>query len=674
MKRAISLFLTAALVCGALSGAASAAYQDAGGHWAEEAIVKWEYSDAFGAADADCFEPDRLMTGPELSQTLTGWFGQAPAGGRGNTVSRQEAVEQIARAAGLEQAATGAEGFSDRAQIAPATLGWVNAMAQAGYVGGCGGKFSPDSPISRAEVLTILDRMSDAAAQGQRQVRAAAGTYTGALQKAGLVKFSNITYATAQRWQAPQALPDSAAAVDATAAQSTVTVQGAEYLPQRQDEHTLTLDVYVNPRGESDEKAVFVWNTCGGGTKSDSNSFDPTRLVAEHPDVIAVVANIRVGYFGCIDLSLFPDYAAQAETYQSSNNLMRLDYLEALKWVNKNIAAFGGDPGNVTIAGQSAGAANASSMLLMDQALPYFQKVVMESGVAIDRISLATLDESRSAAEIFRESTGASTLAQALELEPQAFLDAQKALTANCIGAYMPDSQSKTFTTVVDGVVVDEDYWSAIERAAQSGIQILVGTTNGEYDRDLAGKTAEEALGEIVAANWGKLDPARGGSDQAQALIQGYVDRSQDYGRDTLTAYKDLKNDINQKVSAALIAEAFAKDSTAYLFSYEYYAENPSGNRATHGSEKTALYGPGSGVPSGMGRAMRAAWASFALYGDPNRDNAAFAQAGLTWKPYDTQDHWTMVFDETMRLDAGQRLADVESLMPLFAEYGALRG
>ena len=772
-KRMISLLLVVVLVLGLLPVTAMATFSDVKGHWAEAAIERWEDVEIVNGRSDGRFHPDDRMTRAEVATVMSKLFDYAEsaetqfsdvasdawyAGAIGkcaaagvltgdgdgmrpeDSVTRQEAIVMLGRAFGMADAASGAEKFSDAADIAAWALPQANAMAAAGYVQGNEGRFMPGRDITRAEIMTILDNMvsdyinasgtytvtggdfvivtaggvtivkdtftgriikgghgdyvegsvpaptesttpsggssSGSSSGGGHQpnnvARAVTGTYVGKEQENGLIKFSNITYATAERWKAPEPVPASHKTIQANDEMTTVSVQNrAPGAPQ--NENILTLDLYLNPDGKRANKGVFVWNTCGGGTASNSNSFDPTRMLLENPDLIVVVTNIRVSYFGCIDLSVFPDYEANRDTYQYSNNLMRLDYLASLKWVNQNISAFGGDPENVTLGGQSAGAANDSSMLLMEEALPYFDKVIMESGVAIDRISLATMEESRNAAEIFKESTGASTLEEALTLEPQKLLDAQAELTKNCIGAYLPDSQSKTFTTVVDNVVIPEDYWSVIERAAEQGVKILVGSTNGEYDRDLAGKSADEALEAIVSANWGKLDPARGGVENASEIIQGYVERNEQYSRDTITAYKDLKNDINQKVSATMIAEAFSECSTAYLFSYEWFTENEQGLRATHGSEKQALYPSNDSVPAALAKAMRSAWASFILYGDPNTKNASFEKANVVWKPYNTTDKWIMVFDETMRLDAGQRVEDIESLMPLFVEYRYLR-
>ncbi len=534
------------------------------------------------------------------------------------------------------------------------------------------------------------------------------GTYKGRVVSRDLVKYSNITYASYERWQRPVlATSASAEDLDATDETTDITNQGG-----KGQEGRLTMDIYVNPTSDKTDKGVLVWNTCGGGTGSNSNNFDPAEIVKENPDVIVAVANIRVGYFGCIDLKAFSDYDSYTKNgknpYDASNNLMRLDYLESLKWVQANISGFGGDPHNVTIGGQSAGAANASSMLLIEEAHDYFQKVILESGVAIDRISVAPLSESEFAAGRFQqyakgtmngrtpvaaeEKDYVTTIKEGLTLDPSCFATAQSGLSVGGVGAYPKGCQGKSFTNVADGVVIPvttEERWAVINKAAEKGIKILVGSTGGEYDRDLAGKDAAGAKADIMSANWGKLaavDPATGKptvngqetSAEAEALFQGYVTRGQragtEYERDEVTAYKDFKNDINQKVSAAIIAEAFAKKgSTAYLFSFEWYAPNESGNRATHGSEKSALY-PGKWAgPEDLGKAMRKAWASFITDGDPNAGNTYFEAANVEWKPYSKAEPNTMVFDTEMKCVNGQRVEDVEALMPLFEEYPLLR-
>ena len=95
-----------------------------------------------------------------------------------------------------------------------------------------------------------------------------------------------------------------------------------------------------------------------------------------------------------IDLSSLEGYEEQKDIYQYSNNLARLDLLACMKWIDQNIAAFGGDPDDVTIGGQSSGSNNCTCLLMMEEAREYFDKAIMESSFSID-ISLQPLEDAR---------------------------------------------------------------------------------------------------------------------------------------------------------------------------------------------------------------------------------------------------------------------------------------
>lgn len=684
--------------------------------WAKDSVAALVEREMINGVGGNTFAPDWKIDRASVAKLLDNMIGQLVTE-RGATLSGEQKGITVVAADGVTLKDASAAGNIVVAPKAAGVTLTLTGTTQAGTI------------IVKAQDVTIVvdkgakvDEIAASVAvevDGEGTVgkvtapvnkaEAPLGTYTGRVISSNLVKYANIPYATYERWQRPvQATSASAEDLDARDETTVITNQNGNG-----QEGLLTMDIYVNPTSGRTDKGVLVWNTCGGGTGSNSNSFDPSVIVRENPDVIVAVVNIRVGYYGCINLQAFSDYDSYTvngkNPYDASNNLMRLDYLESLKWVQANIASFGGDPHNVTIGGQSAGAANASAMLLIEEAHDYFQKVILESGVAIDRISVAPLSESEFAAGRFQqyargtmdgrtpvaaaEKDYVTTIKEGLTLEPGSFATAQSGLSVGGVGAYPKGCQGKTFTNVADGVVIPvtvEERWAAINKAAEKGIQILVGSTEGEYDRDLAGKDAQGAKADIMASNWGKLaanDPATGEptvngketSAEAEALFQGYVTRGQqagtEYERDEVTAYKDFKNDINQKVSAVMIAEAFANQgSSAYLFSFEWYAPNESGNRATHGSEKSALYPGQWNGPEDLGKAMRKAWASFIIEGDPNADNSYFDAANVQWKPYSKAEPNTMVFDEKMECVKGQRVEDVESLMPLFEEFPLLRG
>ena len=185
------------------------------------------------------------------------------------------------------------------------------------------------------------------------QVDLRQGSYIGQ-QESGVYIWRGIQFATAPRFQAPGKMPDSNIVINAfTHGKSTSGATGG-------DIDCLNLAVYVNPIDTGKPKSVFMWifgSSNMGGSPSASNW---TNFVAANPDIIVVTPNHRGGRFGSIDLRQLQGYenyrdAKGYNPYDVSNNIARLDVLEALKWINENIAAFGGNPKDVSIGGHSSG-------------------------------------------------------------------------------------------------------------------------------------------------------------------------------------------------------------------------------------------------------------------------------------------------------------------------------
>ena len=104
--------------------------------------------------------------------------------------------------------------------------------------------------------------------------------------------------------------------------------------------------------------------------------YDLTNFLNENPDVIVVTINYRINVFGFFHLSHLSD----GKDYPDAQNLGLLDQLMALKWVHENIAAFGGDPDNVTIWGESAGVGSCTLLPLIKGSHQYFNRVIAQSG------------------------------------------------------------------------------------------------------------------------------------------------------------------------------------------------------------------------------------------------------------------------------------------------------
>ena len=143
-------------------------------------------------------------------------------------------------------------------------------------------------------------------------------------------------------------------------------------------EDCLYLNVWKADKEAAKKKPVIVWIFGGGfdvGGTTDP-MYDCTNLLNENPDVIVVTISYRINVFGFFHLSHLSD----GKDYPDAQNLGLLDQLKGLKWVHENIAAFGGDPDNVTIWGESAGAGSCTLLPLIKGSHQYFKRVIAQSG------------------------------------------------------------------------------------------------------------------------------------------------------------------------------------------------------------------------------------------------------------------------------------------------------
>lgn len=143
-------------------------------------------------------------------------------------------------------------------------------------------------------------------------------------------------------------------------------------------EDCLYLNIWVNTDDKTAKKPVMVWIHGGAyvvGSGSQA-SYSGANLVQAHSDIIMVTINYRLNMYGFMDFSSVPG----GENFKTAPCNGLLDQAMALRWVHENIAAFGGDPDNVTIFGQSAGGGSVSILPVLKEANRYFQKVIAQSG------------------------------------------------------------------------------------------------------------------------------------------------------------------------------------------------------------------------------------------------------------------------------------------------------
>ena len=295
------------------------------------------------------------------------------------------------------------------------------------------------------------------------------GTFVGK-RSDGVVAYKGIPFVGQQpvgelRWKAPvDVVPDDgvyeAYYIGKSPCQVYDNFQIASLYPQGED--CLYLNVWKSEGASGAAKPVIVWIHGGafevGGTSEPRE--EGCNFVRENPDVILVSVEYRLGVFGFLHLSHLPDGA----DYPDAQNLGLLDQLMGLKWVHENIANFGGDPNNVTIIGESAGAGSVTLLPLMEGSQQYFKRVIAQSGAPVFTRSpeqaIACTDEIMAA-------LGCKTVSDLQKVDIDKFLQATVAVGLRVLAER-------------DGRILPLDPYEAYANGAAKDIDLLHGCNKDE--------------------------------------------------------------------------------------------------------------------------------------------------------------------------------------------------
>jgi para-nitrobenzyl esterase len=264
-------------------------------------------------------------------------------------------------------------------------------------------------------------------------------------------------------------------------------------------EDMLRVNVWTPAVGDGKKRPVLVWIHGGGyasGSSQELRPYDGERLAREH-DVVLVSMNHRLNVFGFLDLS-----EIGGEKYAASGNVSMLDLVLALEWVRDNVTAFGGDPGNVTIFGQSGGGGKVTTLMAMPAAKGLFHKAVALSG---SFIAASSRDSAKQLAlAVMKElGLGPSQVAQLHTVSMEALLNAGQAGQQKAVPFRFPVPGTAPvlnlgWQPVVDGAVLPENPFEKAAPALSAGIPFLVGNTFHEFatgiDKPQADRTTWEQL------------------------------------------------------------------------------------------------------------------------------------------------------------------------------------
>jgi para-nitrobenzyl esterase len=271
------------------------------------------------------------------------------------------------------------------------------------------------------------------------------------------------------RWKAPQPAPKwkgvrSASKFGSACLQTDVF--GDIYFRDRQpSEDCLTLNIWLPAKPATAKLPVFVW-FYGGGFVAGSSSeprYDGENLARK--GIIVVSPNYRLGVFGFFS---HPELTKES-AHGASGNYAFLDQVAALKWVVRNIAAFGGDPHNITIGGESAGSFSVSALMASPLSRDLFQKAIGESGAFFPSregpgLHLKSLTETEQFGVKFAESIGAKSLAQLRAKAGDELLQAAAKF-----------NQGFDFSPNIDGYFLPAAVETIYARGTQSHVPLLAG-------------------------------------------------------------------------------------------------------------------------------------------------------------------------------------------------------
>ncbi len=361
-------------------------------------------------------------------------------------------------------------------------------------------------------------------------------------------------------------------------------------------------------------RPVMVWLHGGGyeaGSAQELPSYDGERL-ARRGNVVVVSVNHRLGPFGYLDLS-----AVGGERYARSGNAGMLDLVVALEWVRDHAAAFGGDPGNVTIFGQSGGGAKVSTLMAMPAARGLFHKAIVQSGS-----QLAVGERPRTqalAAEVLKAlGLGAGDL-EKLAAVPAVELVRAGVAARRAMPSGAPGEPNLGWGPCVDGQSIPGQTWAPAP-AMSRDVSLLVGSTLNEFSPSL-GNPAMEALTEEDARAAAQRTGAPAGAWDAFRAASPQVRPVELLSR--IGAMRFRLNTVEQAQRKAAQGGA-----PTWLYRFDYQAPVLDGRvRAFHCSELAyafdnidrCLNATGGGQAARTLAAQTAdAWIAFARTGNPN--------------------------------------------------------
>ena len=426
---------------------------------------------------------------------------------------------------------------------------------------------------------------------------------------------------------------------------------------QLESEDCLYLNIWVNTDDKTAKKPVMVWIHGGAyvvGSGSEA-SYSGANLVQAQSDIIMVNINYRLNMYGFMDFSSVPG----GEDFKTAPCNGLLDQAMALRWVHENIAAFGGDPGNVTIFGQSAGGGSVSILPVMKEANRYFQKVIAQSG-STGLAFPVSCASAQGKTKALLEYTGCKNMDEIMALSEEKLQEAY----VQAVGQF-------TSCPYYGTEVLPEAPIELYKKGYAKHITIM------------AGSTADEArlfMGEGVNLNLEeqKLFASRAVGDAALCLKEEDKKYYQEFWRVCRTQEPGLVetefiNELMFRVPMLQQLDVQSAFNKTFCYYWSYPGSNPDVG-AAHSVELIFVFNlrgigtrsefNGTNIPDEIFTAIPQMWTNFARCGNPSTDK-------VEWKAYSADDPnvLNIAGPDDMRIERGLLAGQYKAVTHLVGYY-----
>lgn len=477
-----------------------------------------------------------------------------------------------------------------------------------------------------------------------REANVTGGKVTGVAGD-GIVSFKGIPFAAPPvgdlRWKAPQPVKPWSGVKDASK-WAPACIQDPMFpqifaAPAEVSEDCLYLNVWTPAKTAGDELPVMVWIYGGGfvGGQTSAPIYEGTKLAKK--GIVLVSVAYRLGAFGFL---AHPELSK--ESGKGSGNYGLQDQIAGLQWVKANIAKFGGDPGKVTIFGESAGGISVSMLAASPAAKGLFRRAISESGGSFGGarytneggMNVPALKVAEARGQVFLAKLGASSISAA------------RALGADAIQKGVPPGLggTDTFWPVFDGNVLPGDQYELYQAKRFNDTAILVGTNSDEGALFIQAPMKPAQFEQMVRGGYGA---------RADEILSAYPHATD---AEASKSAKDIMRDSTFAWHTWAWAMLQSEKGKGKAFVYYYDHRTPKQpNGASHGSEIAYVFrtlsAPGAALLAGLDGAPRpednrmsdlvsSYWTNFAKTGDPNGP-------GLPpWPVFSTSDQQVMFLDD----------------------------